>query len=186
MNETLNLTDPGESAAAQTPEKVDGATEPRSGAETPAAKKTILLADDDPGVREMLGRVLETEHYQVMHAKTGLEAATRFLSGPPDLVLLDLNMPEKDGWEAFSMMCEKNPLIPVIVITARPGQLPTAIELGIDAFMEKPLNLHLLLETIRNLLAETEPQRVLRLTDATFKTRYLSHLETRPATTTRP
>jgi CheY-like chemotaxis protein len=135
--------------------------------------RRILLADDDPGVREMLGRVLESEHYEVIYAATGRSAAARFHSQAPDLVLLDLNMPDSDGWEAFDIMCERNPMVPVIVITARPGQYAQAVELGVDALMEKPLNLPCLLETIRCLLAETESQRTRRLTNPGFKTRLL-------------
>jgi DNA-binding response OmpR family regulator len=135
--------------------------------------KRILLADDDPGVREMLGRVLESEHYEVVQAKTGAETARKFAANPPDLVLLDLNMPEKDGWEAFGMICDKQPFVPVIVITARPHQYPHAVELGVDALMEKPLNLPLLLETIQNLLAESESERTRRLINPDFKTALL-------------
>lgn len=143
--------------------------------------KRILLADDDPGVREMLGRVLEAEHYQVTHARTGTETARKFASHPPDLVLLDLNMPEKDGWEAFGIMCQKHPLVPVIVITARPHQYSHAVELGVDALMEKPLNLPLLLETIENLLTETEAQRTRRLTNPDFNTAFLQSRTESPA-----
>jgi DNA-binding response OmpR family regulator len=135
--------------------------------------KIILLADDDAGVREMLGRLLESERYEVVLAKTGREAAARFSSNAPDLVLLDLNMPDKDGWEAFGMMCEKDSMVPVIVITARPEQHPQAVELGIDALMEKPLNLPLLLQTIRTLLSESEVERARRLINPNFKTLFL-------------
>ena len=64
-------------------------------------KKRILLADDDPGIREMLGRVLESEQYEVVLAGTGREAVAKFAAHLPDLILLDLNMPDLDGWEAI-------------------------------------------------------------------------------------
>jgi DNA-binding response OmpR family regulator len=135
--------------------------------------KRILLADDDASVREMLGRVLESEHYKVILAKDGNEAAAKSVSGEPDLVLLDLNMPDRDGWSAFRFMNAAHPLRPVIVITARPNQYPQADQLGVDALMEKPLNLALLLRTIRSLLSEPEPQRARRVTDRSFKTAFL-------------
>jgi DNA-binding response OmpR family regulator len=137
--------------------------------------KQILLADDDPGVREMLGRVLESEHYTVTYAKSGREASSRFIAHPPDLVLLDLNMPDQDGWAAFRLMNVAHPMLPVIVITARPNQYPEAADLGVDGLMEKPLNLEVLLQAIRDLLAETEAERVRRLTDPEFKTVFLNH-----------
>jgi DNA-binding response OmpR family regulator len=133
-------------------------------------KKRILLADDDSGVRQMVGRVLESEHYDVVTAGTGREAAAKFLTNLPDLVLLDLNMPDQDGWEAFDLMADRRPYVPVIVITARPHQYERAVDYGIDALMEKPLNLPLLLNTIADLLAESKIDRAQRLTNRDFKT----------------
>jgi DNA-binding response OmpR family regulator len=142
--------------------------------ETVHSTKRILLADDDPGVREMLGRVLASENYDVIYAKNGREASTKFIADPPDLVLLDLNMPDRDGWTAFRMMNVAQPMLPVIVITARPNQYPQAADLGVDGLMEKPLNLPVLLRAIRDLLGETEAERTRRLTDPEFKTVFLN------------
>jgi DNA-binding response OmpR family regulator len=83
-------------------------------------------------------------------------------------------MPDRDGWDAFDLMNRTHPFVPVIVITARPQQYEHAAELGIDALMEKPLDLPLLLATIADLLAESETECVQRLTDPGFKTAYLS------------
>ncbi len=172
-SQAMRYTEAGEAATLPEPEPIS---------QTGLGMKHILLADDDAGVRQMLGRLLESECYSVTFAKTGREAAAKFASNPPDLVLLDLNMPDKDGWEAFGMMCDKHPLIPVIVITARPHQHAHAIELGVDALMEKPLHLPLLLETMRRLLAETEMQRTRRLARPDFKTALLKNNPRRSAT----
>lgn len=115
--------------------------------------KTILLADDDAAIRQMLGQVLVLEQYNVIFATTGREAAAKFISQLPDLVLLDLNMPDRDGWDAFQLMNGTHPTVPVIVITARPHQHQRAAELGVAALLEKPLDIKLLLRTIRDLLA---------------------------------
>jgi DNA-binding response OmpR family regulator len=139
--------------------------------------KKILLADDDSSVREAIGRVLESEHYEVVPASSGREAARKFVSELPDLVLLDLNMPDRDGWEAYDLMNQTHPLVPIIVITARPQQYGVAADRGADALMEKPLDLRLLLDTIAKFLGESEPERVRRLTDPEFKTILL---DTRP------
>lgn len=147
---------------------------PGNSPETTRATKTILLADDDPGVREMLGRVLLAENFQVVTAGTGEETAHRFAAVEPDLVLLDLNMPEGDGWSAFRFINSAQPMTPVIVITARPNQYPRASEFGVDAIMEKPLNLPILLDTIKKLLAETGGERTRRLTRRDFKPVLLS------------
>ena len=133
-------------------------------------KKTILLADDDASIRTMVGRVLESEDYNVVFACSGRDAALRFMAGPPHLVLLDLNMPEKDGWEVWRLMSYWQQLVPVIVITARPHQYEQALKSKVDALMEKPLDLHLLLEMIRRLLAESYAAHAARLSDPHFKT----------------
>src|SRR5262245_48480477 len=133
-------------------------------------RKTILLADDDASIRTMVGRVLFSEGYKVLLARTGREAASQFLNGPPDLGLLDLNMPDKDGWEAFHLMNTLEPYVPVIVITARPHQYEMALNRRIDALMEKPLDLGLLLQAIKRLLAEPDQDRLNRLSDPGFRT----------------
>jgi len=69
-----------------------------------AAKRTqkrILVVDDDPSVREMLARVLADEGYAVMSAADGQEALETAVAAPVDLVLLDLNMPGRSGWDTF-------------------------------------------------------------------------------------
>ena len=119
-------------------------------------KKRILLADDDEPVRKMVGRVLELEDYEVLVARSGTEAVNKALTIPPDLVLLDIGMPDKDGWEAFALINRVQPFVPVILITARLNQQRAAAAAGIEALMEKPLDLALLLKTIRDLLDRAE------------------------------
>ncbi|HEY1787582.1 MAG TPA: response regulator [Verrucomicrobiae bacterium] len=116
--------------------------------------KTILLADDDPAIRQTLGQVLVLEEYNVVFAATGRETAAQFISCVPDLVLLDLNMPDRDGWDAFHLMSTTHPSVPVIVITARPHQHERAASLGVASLMEKPLDIPALLQTVRDLLEE--------------------------------
>ena len=125
------------------------------------------------GVRLTLGRVLASEGYEVIFAKTGREASAKFIADPPDLVLLDLNMPDRDGWDAFRMMRDTHPMLPVIVITARPNQYPHATDLGVDALMEKPLNLPVLLRRSKTYWPKpTTKQR--RRTNPEFKTVFLN------------
>jgi DNA-binding response OmpR family regulator len=122
----------------------------------------------------MIGRVLKSEDYNVVFAGTGREAVSQFLAGPPDLVLLDLNMPDKDGWEAWQLMNTLHPMVPVIVITARPHQYGQALRMRVDALMEKPLDLPVLLHTMGTLLAEPDEKRVSRMSDPRFRTALLS------------
>jgi len=89
--------------------------------------------------------------------------------------LLDINMPGLDGWQTLERMERRRPLIPVIVITARPNQYRHAVGAGVDALMEKPLDFPRLLEAIAGLLAETPQQRLTRLTRPDFATASLNH-----------
>ena len=126
-------------------------------------KTKILLVDDDPGVREMLGRVLEDQGYLVLPAGNGCDALDLAAATDIDLVLLDLNLPLKNGWDTFERITTDNPLMPVIIITARPNQIFPALAAGAGALMEKPLDFPKLLETIRALLNETPQMRLARM-----------------------
>ena len=117
-------------------------------------KHTILLVDDDPGIRKILFRLLVDEQYRVVTAADGNEAVEVAHGQKPDLVLLDLNMPGKDGWETFAELSAENPLLPIILITARPNQIFAALSAGVGALMEKPLDFVKLFQTIHRLLAE--------------------------------
>ena len=133
----------------------------------------ILIADDDSLVRGSLAAVLESEGYGVDEAHNGIEAVARAIEHLPDLVLLDLNMPHWDGWTAFSQLDRVTPLLPVIVITARPNQYEKAVRLGVDAFMEKPLNIPALVRAVKRLTSEDEKRHVRRITNPAFVTQLL-------------
>ncbi len=133
-------------------------------APAPAARgQRILLADDDPGVRGSLSEVLVTESYVVIPANDGQQALELAGSIQVDLVLLDLNMPRKNGWDTFERLSAEYPLLPVIIVTARPNQLFTAVGAGVGALLEKPLDIPTLLRTIKRLLAESAETRLARL-----------------------
>ena len=136
-------------------------------------KPRLLLVDDDPTVREMIGRVLTEAGHTVMFAANG-QAALDFASATEmDLVLLDLNMPVKSGWDTFERLTTENPLLPVIIITARPNQLFPALASGVGALMEKPLDFPKLLETIRILLDEPVEKRLDRLAGKSAELHYI-------------
>ena len=136
-------------------------------------KRKLLLVDDDSAVREMLGRVLIEAGYQVVPATNGQEALEISAATAIDLVLLDLNLPVKNGWDTFEQLTSDNPLLPIIIITARSNQLFPALASGVGALMEKPLNFPELLETIKSLLNEPMEQRLARLTGKPAEFRYL-------------
>ncbi len=149
---------------------------PVTAAQPEAAKaihNRILIADDDALVRGSLAAMLESEGFVVDEAENGIKAVTRAIEHAPDLVLLDLNMPHWDGWTAFSQLDRVTPLLPVIVITARPNQYQKAVRLGVDAFMEKPLNIPILVRAIKNLTNEDQNRHVRRITNRAFVTKLL-------------
>jgi len=77
--------------------------------------------------------------------------------------VLDLNMPVKNGWDTFELLTARHPLIPIIIATARPNQLFTAVSAGAGALMEKPLDIPTLLRTIEKLLADSAEARLAHL-----------------------
>lgn len=128
-----------------------------------SAENRILVVDDDSSVREMLTRVLIGEGYLVSAAADGTSALEIAASTKIDLVLLDLNMPGKSGWDTFERLTAGNPLLPVIIVTARVNQLFTAMGAGVGALLEKPLHFPKLLQTIQQLLAEPAESRLARM-----------------------
>ncbi len=143
----------------------------------PALHKRVLIADDDSLVRGSLAEVLASEGFVVDEAQNGIKAVTRTIEHSPDLVLLDLNMPHWDGWTAFSQLDRVTPLLRVIVITARPNQYEKAVRLGVDAFMEKPLNIPILVGAIKRLTSEDEDRHMHRITNRAFVTQLLDNTD---------
>ena len=129
--------------------------------------------DDDPSVREMLTRVLVGEEYLVMPAASGPDALRVAAATEVDLVLLDLNMPGQNGWDTFERLTASNPLLPVIIITARSNQLFAALASGVGALLEKPLDFPKLLQTIRHLLTESAESRLARMAGKPAEFHYL-------------
>ncbi|MGD1089632.1 MAG: response regulator [Verrucomicrobiota bacterium] len=126
-------------------------------------KNRILVVDDDTSVRQMLTRVLVGEGYLVWAAADGTTALEIAAAEKIDLVLLDLNLPGKNGWDTFERLSTENPSLAVIIITARSNQLFTATGAGVGALLEKPLDFPILLQTIRRLLAEPVESRLARM-----------------------
>jgi DNA-binding response OmpR family regulator len=144
----------------------------RSGSVNPAENR-ILVVDDDPSVREMLARVLAGEGYLVSTAADGTSALEIAAATKIDLVLLDLNLPGKSGWDTFERLSAENPLLPVIIVTARSNQLFTAMGAGVGALLEKPLHFPKLLQTVQHLLAESAESRLARIAGSPANFQYV-------------
>jgi len=123
----------------------------------------VLVADDDAAVRKSLSKVLKDAGYEVILAKNGQEAVAAFNPRQIDLLLLDLNLPIQDGWDAFERITTEAPALPIIITTGEANKYDIAMAAGVGALMEKPLDAPQLLQTIRELLAEPKEARLLRL-----------------------
>jgi len=116
--------------------------------------KRILIVDDDPSIRYMLSRVLLDEGYEALSAANGREGLKIAASQEVDLVLLDLKMPGMNGQETLHELAFLRPGLPVIIMTAFPGQRGEDHLAGASALLQKPLDFPMLLEAIRKLLAQ--------------------------------
>lgn len=126
-------------------------------------KARLLVIDDDASIRKSIKKVLQREGYEVLLAADGLEALDRYDFKETDLVLLDLNLPTRRGWDVFEEITAENPCLPIVVITGDPAQYRIAKIAGVSAFIEKPVDAPVLLQTIRDVLAEPNEQRLRRL-----------------------
>jgi DNA-binding response OmpR family regulator len=114
--------------------------------------RKILLADDDESVRRMVARVLESAGYEVLLAGSVGEALEELRTGSPDLVLLDSELSHRADRDVCRKLRESHATVPMVVITSWPDQQEQSIREGPGALIEKPLDLHHLLELIRDLL----------------------------------
>ena len=119
----------------------------------------ILVVDDEIGIRELLKEILEDGGYVVSTAATAAEADRRCSAERPDLVLLDLSLPDRDGLDLVKAWMKDNALpIPVIILSAY-GSIDAAVEatrLGAQDFLEKPVSLKRLLPAVQRALGGGE------------------------------
>ncbi|HUA38155.1 MAG TPA: response regulator [Candidatus Sulfopaludibacter sp.] len=126
-------------------------------------KKNVLIADDDLSVRKSLSKVLKDAGYDVLEAADGVEAVEQFRTGQADLLLLDIDLPIRDGWDVFKSITSLAPAFPIIVITGKENQYDTAVAAGVGTLMEKPLDVVQLLKAIQESLVESKESRLRRL-----------------------
>ena len=116
----------------------------------------ILLVEDNELNRDMLSRRLERKGYTIAIAVDGGQGVEMALSGPHDLILMDMSLPVLDGWEATRRIKAAKPTVPIIALTAHAmdGDERKAREAGCDDYDTKPVDLTRLLEKIERLLAK--------------------------------
>ena len=115
-------------------------------------RKRVLVTDDEPITRMLVKLLLERDHYEVLEATNGKDAVELATRERPDLLLIDLNMPEMDGYEAIARLRKDLALatLPIIVLTAEdgPGVEKRVLELGADDYIIKPFDPDILLSRV--------------------------------------
>ncbi len=125
----------------------------------------ILIVDDDPDVREAIKIVLETQPYKLSFASNGQECLEQVKRGIPDLIILDLLMPQKDGFEVIKELRAYHtyPRIPILILTAvkkeagdRRYELETGLSMDVDDYVEKPIQPDVLIHRVKKILAKSK------------------------------
>lgn len=120
-----------------------------------ATQRSVLVVDDDPDNRESLAELLAVHGYTPSTAVDGEEALRIATAEPPALIILDLVMPNVNGFEAVARLKadERTKQVPVVCLTGRTNVRARAIALGFSAYLEKPVGMERLLRVIDSLLA---------------------------------
>nr|WP_127018015.1 response regulator transcription factor [Anoxybacter fermentans] len=113
----------------------------------------ILVVDDDPNIRQLLQMTFQVEGYEVILAEDGKKALEQFKKNPVDLVVLDLMLPEIDGWQVCRKLREESD-IPIIMLTAKDDEVDTilGLKLGADDYVTKPFSPRELLARVEAVL----------------------------------
>jgi two-component system alkaline phosphatase synthesis response regulator PhoP len=138
------------------------------------SQETILVVDDEANIIALAKMYLEKEGYRVERAMDGAEALRKIDELQPALMVLDLMLPEVDGWEVCRRV-RANSDLPIIMLTARDDDIDkiVGLELGADDYLTKPFNPRELVARVKAILRRTvradRPAQVLRLGDLTIE-----------------
>ena len=118
---------------------------------------TILVVDDEPPIRRLLRVGLTAQGYDVVEAADAAAAARQVKNDPPDLIILDLGLPDKPGHQLLHEWREEGVTIPVVILSSRTDEagIVQALETGADDYVAKPFHLEEVLARIRALLRRT-------------------------------
>ncbi|MEM8806739.1 MAG: response regulator [Cyanobacteria bacterium P01_G01_bin.38] len=129
-------------------------------------QKSILVVDDEPHIRKLLRQELESAGYQVQEAKDGMDALRQVKVTPPDLIIMDVMMPNINGFDLAAVL-KNNPAtmeIPTIVLSIIQDQ-ERGYRLGVDRYLSKPIDTDALLRDIKTLLAQGTSNRKVLVVD---------------------
>ena len=123
------------------------------------AQMKVLVADDDPNVREIIRLYFEKQQFELVVAKDGREALALVETEQPDVLILDVMMPQMDGFEACREIRKKWDT-PIIMLTAKDEEFDRVLglELGADDYVTKPFSPRELVARIRAIMRRLQPK----------------------------
>ncbi len=119
----------------------------------------IMVVDDEPDTVDLIKLVLETEGFEIISAYSGRECLEKLIIERPELVLLDIMMPEMDGWEVFHRIKEKYQDLPVAILTIRDRDIDKMLGIHVlkaDDYITKPFGRRELIDRVKRLLNKRE------------------------------
>jgi CheY-like chemotaxis protein len=121
--------------------------------------KKVLVIEDTEDNMELISFILEQNGYQIIKAETGMEGVAMTLDERPDFIILDIQLPDIDGYEVLQRIrsSESNGSIPIIAMTsfAMTGDKERLLAAGCNGYIEKPIDPRLVISQIKNVLGET-------------------------------
>lgn len=130
-----------------------------------SAQPKVLVVDDDPDILDAITTILSTQPYSIDTARDGIECVDKVRANAPDLIVLDLLMPKKDGFAVVRELRD-NPRyekVPILILTSvredasrRRYELETGLAMDVQDYLEKPVSPADLLERVSNLLESSQ------------------------------
>jgi signal transduction histidine kinase len=120
---------------------------------------TILHIEDDPQSRLLVRKLLQRAGHEVLEAVSGVEGTRLAMHGRPDLILLDINVPDLDGYEVAMLLRERLAEVPIVAVTAE-GDRATALGLGCRGFIAKPIEVRTFVKTVESYLGSRLPSGI--------------------------
>ena len=127
------------------------------------SKPRILIIDDDPAATELFKILLASADYDVTTTYSGEKGIELIHQNPPDLIILDLLMPDMDGWQVCSGI-RKFSNVPIIIISVitSPKVIAKVLNLGADEYLTKPVSVNILIACVENLIRRANTEKIMR------------------------